>query len=252
MRSFTFFFLLLLYHNCYSQDTLIIKQINGIEVSIYSSANMKDENWKSYGSGITYLPIKIKDVDSVVNCLTEVLNKYPQSLLNENLKKITLFGKMKKKKVDLSGLYVSKYKFYLTMPEFDPVYKRIFEKLFHHEFSHCLFENYKKNINKKEWKKFCLKKYHGKIWEMIRTNSNMREFSPDLYSTGFLNLYATINMKEDFASFAENMFLKDAVFWKAVSENNLLHQKLILTIGFYKKLNPNFDEKYFEKNNTVK
>ena len=159
---------------------------------------------------------------------------------------------MKKKKSDRSGLYVSKFKFYLTMPEFNKGNKLIFEKLFHHEFSHCLFENYKKQLNKREWKKLCLKKYHGKIWEMIRSNSNMREFNPDLYSTGFLNLYATINIKEDFASFAENIFLSDVVFWKAVSENKLLHQKLILTIGFYKKLNPDFDEKYFEKNNSAK
>lgn len=234
--------------NSYSQDTIIVKNINGIEVSFYSNSNPTDK-WKYYDSRIYYLGVKKNDIDSVTNCLKIVLAKYPEELLNKNLKKITVFGRMKVKGAYLSGLYKNESKFYLSIPEFNSANKLIFEKLFHHEFSHCLFKNYTKHFDKQEWGKLCLIKYNGRIWKTIRTNENIRVYDPKLYSVGFLHLYSTVDINEDFTSFAENIFLSDKVFWKAVSENDLLHQKFLLTIDFYKKTNPTFTESYFESNN---
>lgn len=78
-------------------------------------------------------------------------------------------------------------------------------------------------------------------------NSNLKilEFDSALYSEGFIYSYALTNKWEDFASFAENIFIYQPAFWNAIRDNKRLWNKFEIICSYYQALDPMLNRQYF-------
>jgi len=76
-------------------------------------------------------------------------------------------------------------------------------------------------------------------------------FDRKLYDKGFLYEDATVNKLEDFASFAENIFINQPVFWEAVSENEKLRAKFEIISEYYESLDSSMNKNYFLELNNI-
>ena len=63
---------------------------------------------------------------------------------------------------------------------------------------------------------------------------------------GFLTQYSTASQEEDFNMLAEGLFSGEPGFWTLVDEHALLKAKVSVVLGFYSKLDPQFDEAFFK------
>ena len=78
------------------------------------------------------------------------------------------------------------------------------------------------------------------------------EFDPNLHQYGFLYSYSLTNKWEDFATFAENLFLNKKEFWEAVERYEKIRNKFELISVFYETLDPKMSKEYFLDMNQVK
>jgi hypothetical protein len=116
----------------------------------------------------------------------------------------------------------------------------------HHELSHNIMNSHRDVFPIKEWEQLNKLDYGKGGLNTIKKNILYSEYDSNYCKQGFINLYASSSEGEDFASFAENLFLNHQEFWKLVDTYPLIAQKKDLTIAFYHSLNTIFTEEYFK------
>lgn len=181
----------------------------------------------------------------ILQVVNKTLRKYPTAVLNRHVENMYIYDQFDKGD-DLDGTYRGRHGFfycviYLPDGQIDTLET---ERLLHHEISHRLHMFEGKGFDMKAWKQNNALKY-GDI------KSYNRDFAPDLYDKGFINKYAVINKFEDFASFAENMFIYKPVFWNAIRDHEALRNKFEIACDFYESLDPRLNQAYFLEMNGV-
>ena len=121
------------------------------------------------------------------------------------------------------------------------------ERVIHHEISHRLILFNAQNFDFSSWEENNKMSY-GTSYE---SKLKILEFDPKLYPQGFLYSYGLTNKWEDFATFAENLFLNKVDFWEAVNEHKRIQNKFEMICDFYESLDPKMDKEYFIKMNHV-
>lgn len=175
----------------------------------------------------------------IISILKKAYRKYPTQLLKENVDNVYIYKQFDEGRATM-GKYIGKHGFFYAVPflENGNVDSLDFERLIHHELSHRIHIFNYKHFDFKSWKNCNLLKYRT-------IKSFNRNFNPDLYKKGFLYKYAILNKWEDFASFAENIFIYQPEFWDALANHSLLRKKFEIICSFYEALDSNLNEAYF-------
>ncbi len=173
---------------------------------------------------------------------------YSLFFLTQQLKRIYVLDTLLDRGILIGGKANYEFQYILSMyrdstPEYN--HRKLLNTL-HHEFSHNLRNKNWDQFPHKDWKKFNLKKYGKGGHHAIKKGSSSQLFDTLLCKVGFLHEYGSSSADEDFASFAENLFLNRQEFWKLVDQYPLIKAKKDLTIQFYHSLDPKFTEEYFK------
>lgn len=204
---------------------------------------------------VSVVKLKHEHESVMLHVIERAFAKYPKGFLAKYLKKVYL--------VD-SVCYFGESVAGLSNPSDSTIFLHycackhkidtfFMEQTFHHEFSHLLYYGF-------GWKFKALKWYdanpsdfdYNKLWNKIRAKKRvspsprLNSYDIEYFKEGFINLYATKSLKEDFATVAEHLFLSDIPdFWKTISNNRRLKKKVNIIIEFYRKLDPSFTREYF-------
>jgi len=202
-----------------------------------------------------------KSIPSALKIIEKALKKYPKEFINSNLKQIFVVKSLSSK-VNISGT-VSGDTIYMSYNHYhsksDPKYYRKYyqeyynltnEKRIHHEFSHILYNKYAAFFSKTKWSNVNELPYkEGGYMAIFSKNSKDWDtnFDYDLMLCGFLSPYAQSDIREDIASFAENIFCPTKDFWEIYNTYKKINEKKLLIIDFYKTLDSTFTNNYFHK-----
>lgn len=184
------------------------------------------ESWKITKSKV------VQNHAYYVNIIKSSLDKYPVGIL-KNIKKVYLLNTLLSNGVSMGG---TKYdgSIFIKIKGITDVN---IEKTLHHEFCHMLYFKYENLFPITDWMKNTKMKYVGGGFKASYNGSDGKEHKPELFVDGFLYDYATISIDEDMASFAETMFFDvDKI---DIKNNQLLKNKYLLLVSFYKKIDVN-------------
>lgn len=183
--------------------------------------------------------------DVIIRTTYKTLRKYPSAVLIKHVHKLYMYDQFDKGD-EMMGVYRARHGFLFAVPYLDngEVDTLDLERVIHHEVSHRLLMFEGKHLDLKDWKKNNTLKY-GEI------KSYNRDFAPDLYPKGFINKYAVLNKFEDFAAFAENIFINKTVFWDAITAHPPLRNKFDIICQYFESLDPSMNQDYFLQMNKI-
>lgn len=189
------------------------------------------------------------EIERSKRVILKALSKYPNELILKNITKIFVLKEMQFFGQPYGGT-TSTSVIYLSNDGIQNGYSDFWlEQKFHSEFSSILFRNYSHKFKNRKWVSFNSPeiKYGTSGVDAIRNGKASLTFDLDLNKKGFLFLYATSTIEEDFNSFAENLFLSRDSFWEIVNKNERIKMKMLLVVEFYSKIDKSFSYEYFEK-----
>lgn len=207
--------------------------------------------WRRKRVGAITKPIEDKEIQRTNDALERALSRYPRNLITENLDVIYVVRSMKFFGLDYGGTYFRK-RIYLANDGVKNGYTDAYlEGKFHHEFSSILLKANAHKFDKKAWKQNLPEDFrYGKGGrEALKTEHTSLQLEPALYSSGFLNVYSKASLEEDFNCYAEYLFLSDEAFWLAWEESEIIRNKTVIIIDFYRQLSPVFTLEYFRQLN---
>lgn len=204
-------------------------------------------SWQTYPINGNAVPISVVEQKRFLPILLKAMRKYPDAVLQHNLRNIYLCSELSFYGVKYGGTN-SNDCLYLCNNGIKNGYTDLYlEQIFHHEFSSILYRNYPRHFDVTEWMKYT--KYNFKTGntgaEAIRDGNSKTEFDEELCQKGLLYQYAMSTMENDINSFAENLFAPTRDFWKLVTQYPNIEHKLYALIDFYHKINPKFTYDYF-------
>lgn len=189
------------------------------------------------------------EIERSRNIILNALKKYPEDYLIINLSKTYVLGYLSFYGVEYGGTNSSDC-VYITNKGVKAGFTDLYiESAFHHEFSHILLRGYSSFLNTELWENINPKnfKYLGTGVEAIKEGKASKIYDSSLNEKGFLYKYAQSDLEDDFGSFAENIFVNDPLFWKAIDKYPKLKEKFNLVVDFYHSINPIFTEDYFRE-----
>jgi len=220
----------------------------GIAINFAVSDNMFPKYWYSGKINAKAVSLSIKEYKRVTVLLRKALAKYPDHVLQENLKRIYAINSLNFYGVPFGGTYsISRKTVYITDDSVLRENDLFIESFFHHEFSSILLRKHPCYLKKKAWKFSNQHDFHygkGGV-EAIRNGNASMVFDSVLNQKGFLNKYSQSSLEEDMNVFSQNLFSGGEAFWTIVDRYNKIKAKTMLIIGFYHKIDPVFTEEYF-------
>ncbi|KRQ87890.1 Bacterial Ig-like domain (group 4) [Caloramator mitchellensis] len=197
---------------------------------------------------LQYEPIDKSQIDRLKDIFSSEINKYPKSLLSENLDSIIFTKSLIYREVPIGGTFDSMNIYIADDNYLDADVKQVF----HHEFNHILFNNYKYLFNEIEWTNCNPNDFkYGNgglefLKETIKQGKKDYDFDDELVKDGFINPYSQSGIEEDIAIIAQYLFTNNKRFWELINNNDRLKKKVSLLIDFYNKIDPIFKEEYFK------
>ena len=175
------------------------------------------------------------------------LKKYPASLVQETLQRVYVLQVLEYRGIRAGGTNSSK-RIYLANQGINKGYTDSnMELTFHSEFSSVLLRKFGDRWDAEAWRKLNPPgfSYVGSGVEAIKSNKMSRRFDVDLFRNGFLYIYATSTLENDFNAFAGHLFMGDRELWRALENHPVLRAKADRVMQFYKSLHLRFNEPYF-------
>lgn len=225
--------------------------IKGVLISFSYSPSIFPDTWVAAPVNAVGETIAKSEIGRSKSVMLATMNKYPASLLKDNLRAVYFLKSMEFFKVGYGGTN-SNDALYITNDGALNNYTDIYlEQTFHHEFSSILYRNYPKLLDTTAWKKANIPNFDYNDPEAgvgaIRNNESSQVLDTLLCAKGFITQYAYSGLENDLNTVAQNLFKPDQNFWEIVDKYPRIRQKVKLLIAFYNKLNPVFTEAYFRK-----
>ncbi|MBC3760040.1 hypothetical protein H7U19_16655 [Hyunsoonleella sp. SJ7] len=244
MKHTILFFYLVLSINSFSQEQ-VIDQRTGITIIFSAEGKIFPERWYSERVNAQGLSLDKNEYERSEKIIIQALDKYPKSVVADNLKTIYVLKELRFFGTNYGGTYSSD-NIYVVNDETDSFY---IEKVFHAELSSILMKKYKSNFNESEWLKLNPEKFsYGKGGTAaIKNNSSSLKSKSKLNKQGFIYEYAMASIEEDFNAFAGLVFAPTKEFKSAVEKYMAIREKRLLTIQFYSKLDSSLSVEYFDK-----
>jgi hypothetical protein len=205
------------------------------------------EDWKTDEVRASASPIRDEEKARTLRILGKAMAKYPESLLQRNLKAVYVVRSMSFFGLPYGGTN-SLDTIYLCndglAAGFDDAY---LESAFHHELSSIFLRNFAGRFEEDLWLASNPDgfRYGNGGDEAVRTGQASIVYDPALFPDGFLMQYAKASLEEDFNTVAEALLLGDPAFWRAVDRSPRLLRKCRIAMDFYGRLDPKFTEAYF-------
>jgi hypothetical protein len=228
-------------------DTCSVKiTYKGVDIITYNQRQMFPDSWLEAPENGYSLPLNKNNESRGLSIIKSALDKYPEEMLKNNLKKVYLLGALKFYGLSYGGTYYDN-KIYLCIKDSALGYdSKYIEKAFHHEFSSILLKNY--SIDELEWEYLNHSEFEygdgGK--EALKSGSARLDFDAKYNKMGFLNQYSTASFEEDFNEICANLFASSNRFWNLTGNYTRIRKKALMAIDFYSKINPVFTEEYFK------
>lgn len=225
--------------------------IKGVQVSFAYSKNIFPDFWQKPPINANAEPIDQEEIDRCKSIVIRALEKYPSSILRDELKSVYFIRAMKFYDVGYGGTN-STDALYLANNGNSMGYSDLYvEQTFHHEFSSILYRNHIRMFREREWTH---SNSHGFRYTdpengvgAIRDNRSSQEFDTLLCEKGILTQYSTSGLENDLNTYAQNLFSPSPGFWEIVDQFPRVRKKVRLLVNFYNRINPVFTINYFRK-----
>ncbi len=230
-----------------AQDTTI----GQVKISFTYSDEIFPASWRPSPISAAGQQIDPSEISRTKTIVAKALKKYPDKLLEYNLKAVYVLKSMKFFNVGYGGTN-SNTAVYLTNDGISLGYTdKYLEQVFHHEFSSILLRGYARFFDTVAWKAanapgFVYTDQENGVGA-IRNNESSQSLDTGLSVKGFVAQYARSSLENDVNSIAQNLFCPEKEFWTIVDRFPRVKQKTKLLIAFYNQLNPLFTEEWFRK-----
>lgn len=240
--------LFLLFHLfCFSQkeDTIV----RGVKIDFNYSLSIFPAEWQASPVNAHGEAMDRREIQRAKMVMNRALSKYPQDMLEKNLRSIHFLGMMKFFDVPYGGTNSNSAIYLVNNGKALGYTSRYLEQTFHHEFSSILLRNYSQYIDTNAWKSnnatgFTYNDPENGVGA-IRNNESSQDLDSFICEKGLLTQYATSSIENDFNTFAQNLFLPERDFWKYVDQYPGIKNKVEIMISFYNRISPVFTETYF-------
>lgn len=225
--------------------------IRGVGVIFTYSRTIFPALWQEEPINALGEPILAEEKGRSRAILQLALDKYPEPVLNRDLKNVYFLKTMKFYDVAYGGTN-SNDALYLTNNGKSNGYSDLYlEQTFHHEYSSILFRNHPSFLNERLWLKANTQDFAYTDPEQgigaIRNNQSSQDLDTALCNIGLLTQYASSGMENDINTYAQNLFSPSTGFWDIVEKYPRVKKKVKLLVAFYSKINPVFTMSYFRK-----
>jgi len=242
--ALTFLYLLLL---AAPADT----SINGIKVEFDYTLSIFPSSWQVAPINARAENMPRSEIMRAKGVITDALNKYPLSLLKQELTGVYFVRTMRFYDVAYGGTN-SENSVYISNDGVKMGYTANYiEQTFHHEFSSILLRNHPSFLDTAEWKKSNIAGFDYNDPEngvgSIRKNQSSQDLDTVLTQQGFLTQYSLSSLENDINTVAQNIFCPSPDFWLITEKYPRVKRKVKLLIAFYGRINPIFTEEYFKK-----
>ena len=219
-----------------------------VKVLTSADRNIFPESWRSSRINAQAVSLVDGEIERSKTILTAAFKKYPTDILAANLDAVYVLHRLKYFGISASGTN-SKNRIYLANRGIHAGFTDIWiEGVLHAEFSSILLRNFSHHLDTDAWKatnKTGFEYGSGGV-QAIRNGRARKKFDTQLHGAGFLFEYARSSLENDFNSIAEQLFIGDPRFWTIVNKHDGIHRKTKLVTGFYQKIDPSFDQTFFE------
>ena len=187
---------------------------------------------------------------SIVSC---AFNKYPKDLLQSYIQKVFFFDSMSMFGHGYAGTH-SHDALMICNGGLGQGYSLFnLETTVHHEIASLLFFHNKAYLNLKKWMAHTATPYTSdNPVDVFNKNLIGKTSKKKLAEQGFLNDFASSNLRNDFVSHAENIFMGNPKYYTLIKKHPALEAKCRLTIMFFYLINEQFTPKYFDNLSTFK
>jgi hypothetical protein len=242
--ALTFLYLLLL---ASPSDTTI----NGIKVEFDYSLSIFPSSWQVAPINARAENMPRSEIFRARLVIADALNKYPLSLLKQELTGVYFVRTIRFYDVAYGGTN-SENSVYISNDGVKMGYTANYiEQTFHHEFSSILLRNHSNFLDTAEWKKANNAGFDYNDPEngvgSIRKNQSSQDLDTVLTQQGFLTQYSLSSLENDINTVAQNIFCPSPDFWLITEKYPRIKRKVKLLIAFYNRINPVFTEEYFKK-----
>ena len=228
--------------------------IYGVPVYFSYTDSPFPTEWQAAPISATAVKMDVAEISRCKTVMTTALKKYPEEVLQINLKALYFFKSISFYNVGYGGTN-STDMLYLTNNGNAMGYTNSYlEQTFHHEFSSILFRNYPALLDTVSWKNANVAGFDYNDPEAgvgaIRNKQSSQEPDTALCSKGFLTQYACSSLENDVNTIAQNLFRPDEKFWVFADLYPRIRKKVSLLISFYRNISAVFTEQYFRKFDT--
>lgn len=192
-------------------------------------------------------PISDRNRDRALSLVQRALAKYPNAILDRNLSKVYVLGKLRFSGITASGT-TSRRNVYVALGDRRRGFTDLwFERVFHSEFSSILLRNFPESIDEDRWKATNPDgfRYGQSGVDAVKQRQTGRLFHPSELQDGFIGRYARSTFENDFNAVAGQLFLGEPKLWRAAEKHESIRIKLELTVGFYQSLDDSLNQEFF-------
>jgi hypothetical protein len=197
------------------------------------------------------IPPNSSEFVSMSKEIQKALKKYPKDFLISHVHYVVLYRSMTSVSyfddddLEFAGTIGHKYVYVTLRDGLGYV-----ENVFHHEFNHILADDHYELFDREGWENLNPPdfRYEGRYTSyvyVVEHGTSQPWFDTTFLPQGFLSEYSKTTLIEDFARYAEALFMSEKEFWDAYDKYEKVRGKADLCIEFYNKLHPIFTGAYF-------
>lgn len=223
---------------------------------VYSVTNtIFPEHWRRSPISAKFQRLDTAEEKRSSQCIQAALAKYPEKMLERNLKNVYVLKTINFYNVGFGATYYEK-NLYIANNGVAQGYTNLFiEQSVHHEFSSILFFAYASSFNKTGWMQcnpagFEYKDEATGGVQSLKDNKDGTYFSSYYNEQGFLDQYSQSSMENDVNELAQQLFCPEPGFWRLVERYPNLKCKVDKLVAFYHSIDDTFTLEYFKKFDT--
>lgn len=221
--------------------------ISGVPIRFDYDLNIFPESWLEEPIDAIGDEIDESEIPRSKHILITALNKYPQVMLNENLKGVYVLKNMAFYDVRFGGTNSNEYVYLTNNGVVNGYTNEYVESTLHHEFSSILYRNHPEYLDRDIWDRISKTGNADPDAGVgaIREGNASTDIDTAYCRIGFLSQYSQSDFENDLNVLAENLFNPAPGFWDIVHTYPLIREKTRLLIQFYHSFDPVFTERYF-------
>jgi hypothetical protein len=224
-----------------------VLQKRPVRILTSSSPEIFPATWRTAEINAWGKELAASQVDRSRELVNRAFNKYPRRLLRAHLKSVYVLSDLGYFGI-IAGGTNSSSQVYIKNDGTRYYTDRWIEACVHHEFSSILLREHPAFLSQRAWQAanpagFV---YGASGTDFVKSGRTSKWLDEAYLRKGFVCQYATATLENDFNCMAEKLFMGEPGLWTAAAKYPAIATKLNLLIGFYQKLNSQFDRAYFQ------